>query len=193
MRVPFDWFECECDTGVVQIDSLHLDEARPSAARTPSTRHSSERVAREAALLREQRRPAGRFRDAPPLACAAAARAGIPSLVISNFTWDWIYSAYAEYVRRPQRRTSLRRSARPTGRRRKAGGCRCTAASTPSRASTDVPFVARHARADLDARGRAPGLDVPADRPVALSSFGGYGVERLRSRRRSTASRTGRS
>ena len=34
--------------------------------------------------------------DAPPLACAAAAAAGIPSVVISNFTWDWIYEGYAE-------------------------------------------------------------------------------------------------
>ena len=36
--------------------------------------------------------------DAPPLGCAAAARAGIPSVVVSNFTWDWIYAEYREYL-----------------------------------------------------------------------------------------------
>ena len=29
--------------------------------------------------------------DIPPLAFAAAARAGVPSVAIGNFTWDWIY------------------------------------------------------------------------------------------------------
>ena len=36
--------------------------------------------------------------DAPPLGCAAAATAGIPSVVVSNFTWDWIYADYREYL-----------------------------------------------------------------------------------------------
>src|SRR5262249_56259545 len=36
--------------------------------------------------------------DAPPLGCEAAARAGVPSFVVSNFTWDWIYAEYAELL-----------------------------------------------------------------------------------------------
>jgi L-arabinokinase len=41
----------------------------------------------------------------------------------------------------------------------------------------DVPFVARHARHGRDATRAAFGL--PLDRPLALSSFGGYGVDDL--------------
>ena len=32
--------------------------------------------------------------DVPPLAFAAAHAAGIPSIAIANFTWDWIYEGY---------------------------------------------------------------------------------------------------
>ena len=32
--------------------------------------------------------------DLPPLGPAAAAEAGVPSLAIGNFTWDWIYEGY---------------------------------------------------------------------------------------------------
>ena len=34
--------------------------------------------------------------DAGPLGIRAAQKAGIPSLLIENFTWDWIYSGYLE-------------------------------------------------------------------------------------------------
>ena len=37
--------------------------------------------------------------DIPPLAFAAAARAGVPSLAIGNFTWDWIYGIYPAFDR----------------------------------------------------------------------------------------------
>ena len=40
----------------------------------------------------------------------------------------------------------------------------------------DLPFVARHARADLERADVLSALDLPLDRPLALSSFGGYGV-----------------
>jgi L-arabinokinase len=43
----------------------------------------------------------------------------------------------------------------------------------------DVPFVARHARADRSAADVKRELGLPADRPIALISFGGYGVEGL--------------
>lgn len=33
--------------------------------------------------------------DISPLGLAAARKAGIPSILIENFTWDWIYEAYA--------------------------------------------------------------------------------------------------
>ncbi len=111
--------------------------------------------------------------DAPPLACAAAALAGIPSIVVSNFTWDWIYEGYAATFasRAPHVLPTIRAaysSASEAWRLPLHGGF-----ATISKV-TDLPYVARHAQHPrqevLDA------LGVPANRPVALSSFGGYGV-----------------
>ena len=65
--------------------------------------------------------------DAPPLGCAGAAAAGIPSVVVSNFTWDWIYAR----IRRV--RVGARdHSADPAGLRERPaphGGCPSMAAS----------------------------------------------------------------
>ena len=35
--------------------------------------------------------------DISPLGIAVAKRMGVPSLLIENFTWDWIYDAYVKY------------------------------------------------------------------------------------------------
>ncbi len=38
--------------------------------------------------------------DIAPLGIAVAAQAGIPSILVENFTWDWIYAGYLEAERR---------------------------------------------------------------------------------------------
>ena len=83
----------ECDTGVVQVDALTLDEA--DSIRRASAFHSDlvTRAASETRLLREI--GAGLIvGDVPPLAFAVGASAGIASIALSNFTWDWIYADY---------------------------------------------------------------------------------------------------
>mgnify|MGYP006879243197 FL=1 len=80
----------ETDTGVVQVDSLTLDEA--DSIRRASSFHADlvTRAASETQQLRAI--DAGLIvGDIPPLAFAVAASAGLPSIAIGNFTWDWIY------------------------------------------------------------------------------------------------------
>jgi L-arabinokinase len=113
--------------------------------------------------------------DAPPLAAAAAAAAGVPSVVVSNFTWDWIYEAYTAALERapgllPAVRTAYRH-AEAAWRLPMHGGF------ATFDTIVDVPFVARHARHARDHVRRTLGL--PLDRPLVLSSFGGYGVDGL--------------
>ena len=52
-----------------------------------------EAVTSEVALLRQVEADLV-VADIPPLGIAAATAAGIPSIALGNFTWDWIYSAY---------------------------------------------------------------------------------------------------
>ena len=75
--------------------------AAPSTGPCPIAR------AREAALA-SRARCALVVADAPPLGCAAAAAPACRPLSSRNFTWDWIYEAYAGA--RAPRRTSSRRS-----------------------------------------------------------------------------------
>jgi L-arabinokinase len=163
----------ECDTGVVQIDALTLDEA--DTIRRASAFHSDlvTRAASETRALREL--GAGLIvGDIPPLAFAVGAAAGIPSIGLGNFTWDWIYSDYP--------RVRLAPSLLPTIRGAYAKAS--MALRLPMSAGfesfsnvKDIPFIARHAthsREEVCAK-----LKLPAEKPLVLMSFGGVGLPGL--------------
>jgi L-arabinokinase len=87
---PFTFRDLQCDVGLVQKGALVMDEAATVDAWRHFVRDDAARIAEEARWLRE----AGArvvLGDIPPLAFAAAAEAGIPSVGLSNFSWDWIY------------------------------------------------------------------------------------------------------
>ena len=118
--------EFETDPGVVQFDSLSLDEEQTARDAARFYAAFDQRVTTEAGLIRglNANLIVG---DIPPLACAAAERAGVPCVAIGNFTWDWIYEAYPAFDRLAP--DVIPRSAAPTPSRRERCGCRCTAAS----------------------------------------------------------------
>lgn len=171
---PLTFLPGACDTGVVQIDSLRLNEratietAAAFAAVAPALAHT------EAGILRQHGIDLV-IADAPPLACEAAARAGIPAIVVANFTWDWIYAAYADDLRRaPELLPSIHAAyakAEAAWRLPMHGGF------DAFRSIVDVPFVARHATHARDDTRRRLGL--PLDRRLALASFGGVGLTTL--------------
>ena len=97
-QAPVEVQALETDTGLVQIDSLTFneDETVRQAARFQAD--FDRRVATEAAFICGVG-AALVIGDIPPLACAAAAAAGVPSMALGNFTWDWIYSIYPGFDR----------------------------------------------------------------------------------------------
>jgi L-arabinokinase len=172
VTAPYELDDRPCDTGIVQIDSLHLDADETIRRASAFYRTFDARARDEAALLASR---GIRFvvSDAPPLGCAAAASAGIPSVVVSNFTWDWIYGGYAEQLRSaPDLVSTIQRAYRQAD----------AAWRLPMHGPFDafanvieVPFVARHATHARDDTRAALGL--PLNRRFALSSFGGYGAD----------------
>lgn len=174
VRLPFTLIEGPCDTGIVQLDSLRLDASTTIQRADEFYRNLDGHVAREARMLQQHD---ARFviSDAPPLACAAAAATGIPSVVLANFTWDWIYEGYPEQLAAaPDLIPAIRgayRHASTGWRLPMHGGFEAIAPLV------DVPFIARHARYEPDDVRQRLGL--PAGRPLALSSFGGHGVSDL--------------
>ena len=167
---PIELVAAETDTGVVQIDSLRPDE-RETIRRAHAFYGDIEpRIDREAAWLRE-REITFVLADAPPLACAAAARAGIPGVVCANFTWDWIYEDYgheADVADLVSTIGRLYRAASGAWRLPLHGGF------ATFDEVLDLPFVARHAQVPAsDTRER---LNLPATQKLVLVSFGGYGL-----------------
>jgi len=162
----------ETDPGLAQHDSLRIDEAESVIRARRFYGGFDDLVAAEAAWLRT----AGArlvVADVPPLACAAAARVGIPSIVLGNFTWDWIYGAFDEFERAaPGVIATIEHAYATAGQALRLplhGGFDSMAAVV-----RDIPFVARRS-----VRGRAAvraALGLTSDRTVVLASFGGHGV-----------------
>jgi L-arabinokinase len=131
-------------------------------------------IEREAEFLR-QRGAKLVVGDIPPLAFAAAAAAGIASIAIGNFTWDWIYEGFPEHVSaHPELIATIRR----------AGTQASLALRLPMHGGfaglehvlRDIPLIARQSRHTRSQSRRALGLP---DGPLLLLSFGGYGLRGL--------------
>ena len=95
----------------------------------------------------------------------------MPSVALGNCTWDWIYGAYPEAAAWPRLLPALREaySAADLALRLPLNG-----GFEPIARIVDVPFIARRStRTPSDVRAR---FGLPADRPLVLASFGGYGL-----------------
>jgi L-arabinokinase len=107
---------------------------------------------------------------------------------VSNFTWDWIYAEYREYLdAAPALIPTIQaayRLAEAAWRLPMHGGfdtfqqaCLAEAPEARRRALIDMPFVARHAtHAPAETRARLGLPPVDDDRRLALPSFGGHGI-----------------
>jgi hypothetical protein len=176
LRGPADVQHAATDTGAIQRGALEIDV--PATIRDAAAFHADPaadaRVDEEVRALKavDARLVVG---DVPPLAFAAAARAGVRSIAISNFTWDWIYEGYGEELAQApwliDRLRSWYAQADEAWLLPMAGGFEGMRKTAP------LPYVARHARhARADVRRR---LGLPADEPLMLISFGGYGAHEL--------------
>jgi L-arabinokinase len=167
-----DLVPVEVDTGVAQIGGLQLDEAETARRARDFYTRFDEKVSAEAASLRRARATVV-VGDIPPLAFAAAAAAGIPSVALGNFTWDWIYEGYPQFEdRSPQVLDAIRAAyahATIALRLPLHGGF------APMRSVVrDLPLIAR--RAPLGRAGARHALGLSPDEPVVLASFGAYGA-----------------
>ncbi len=87
------------DVGMVQLDSIRVDvEATLRQIESVYSRRA-EIIEQEASFLGNQGISLV-VADIPALPLEAACRAGIPGIAVSNFGWDWIYSAFIPRDRR---------------------------------------------------------------------------------------------
>jgi len=165
----FDFRGEACDVGLAQKSALVIDEAGTAGAWRRFQAGYDARVAREARWLRAEgvRVVLG---DIPPLAFDSAAEAGVTSMALANFSWDWIYRHLA--ARNPALHEAADRAAAAYG--------RCglllelpfagDLSAFPRRVA--IPLVARRPRvAREEARQR-----LKVDGTAVLISFGGLGL-----------------
>ncbi|MHB8809346.1 MAG: hypothetical protein ACYC9M_04960 [Desulfobulbaceae bacterium] len=90
---PFTQYSWQADVGLVQLSAFRED--LPATLRELSRFYplSQERVSRVAEVFA---RCDLVLCDIAPLGIAAARQAGIPSVLLENFTWDWLYEGYLE-------------------------------------------------------------------------------------------------
>ncbi|MCG6924927.1 MAG: hypothetical protein LJF30_06410 [Acidobacteria bacterium] len=167
---PLETRRVECDVGLVQKDALVIDERGTSARWREFAAGWDDLVAAEAEWLRSR---AARLvlGDIPPLAFAAADAAGVPSVGLGNFSWDWVYGHLAP------REPALGEAAALA---RDAYGRAGLLLRLPFAGDLgafprveDVPLVAR--RPELSKEEARRRLDL-GTRPVVLLSFGGPGL-----------------
>ncbi len=161
----------ETDPGVVQIDSLHLDEG-DTIRRAGAFYGALDRKAADEAAFLEQAGATLVVGDIPPLAFAAAARARVPAIALGNFSWDWIYEAYSPSLHlAPALIDTIQAAYRqaPLALRLPMSGGFATFPAV-----RDIPLIAR--RSQRDGRDVRRALGLPGDRYLALLSFGGYGL-----------------
>lgn len=89
----FSYFYVQNDVGTIQKDSLNMDIDSTYKAALDFYMNLNERAACEAEFIKSQNVDLI-VGDIPPLAFAAAEKAGVSSVGVSNFSWDYIYEEF---------------------------------------------------------------------------------------------------
>ena len=162
------------DVGIVQRDSLDMDLAATLEACRALHDRVPELVKQEIEFLKTHGIQLI-MGDIPPLAFEIAARAAIPSVAVTNFTWSWIYRGYlnafpdflplVKEMEHCYKQASLALTLPYPG----------DLAIFPKQ--EEIPWLARVSPLDKSQAKAAFGL--PNSVPTVLLSFGGLGLERL--------------
>jgi hypothetical protein len=162
----FGYHECACDLGLVQASSLEED-VPATIARLRELVPFHDSVVSD--LAERVRRLGCRvvLCDVAPLGIVVAARAGVPSVLVESFTWDWIYRAYQDEHPElgPIRAYLARLAAAATVHIQTEPACAPNAAAIP------VPPVSRRPRRSRAEVRAALGIEAAA--PAVLVTMGG--------------------
>jgi hypothetical protein len=170
LRPPLSYRRLECDVGLVQKGALTIDLEK-TATRCSEFGEAFPGLVKSQADFLRRRRVRLVLGDIPPLASAAADVAGIPSVALGNFSWDWIYGHYSRYGREFLDASALAREAYSKTTLLLELPFAGDLGAFPRRAK--IPLVARRPRHSRDEVRALLGL---GEDPLVLWSFGGAGL-----------------
>jgi hypothetical protein len=163
------------DVGMAQPHGLAIDFEGTLAGLEEFERGFERRVLEEAAWLAETGAMLV-LGDVPPLAFAAAEQAGVTSIALGNFDWEWVYRSYSGRDRRFGQHAE--RAAACYAKALRALRLPFHSEMDAFRSVVDVPLIAR--RLDCSRAEARKRLGLPAERPLVLLSFGGLGFTEIR-------------
>lgn len=171
---PISYYKESVDVGVVHKDSLQMN--LEETLRTCQALHEAiPRLIEKETVFIKREKIRLILGDIPPLCFEIAARAFLPSVAITNFTWDWIYRAYLPdfpaFLPLIQQMEVFYRKA--TLGLALPFPCNLGVFSN----LISIPLITRISTLDKREARRRFGL--PASAVVVLVSFGGFGLERL--------------
>ena len=164
------------DPGVVQTSGLDLDLPATLAAHEDFVANWDATVEREARFLLETGADLA-IADIPPLAFAAAKRAGIPAIGVANFSWDWIFAAYAGAEPRWRGIVARYREAYAGAEALYRLPLYGDLGAFPK--IVDTPLLVHRSPRNIAACRARLGLDPNERRRLVLVSFGGFGASGL--------------
>ncbi len=164
--------DTELDVGLIQANGFDIDLPGSLAAHEALGLIWDQRVEREAQLLREQA-TALVIGDIPALGFAAARCAHVPSLAVTNFSWDWILAQYREAE--PRWGAICDRYAAAYASARRLYRIPLAAELSAFGTVRDVPLLARTIRVPPAQVRNRLGIPEEDTRPLVLFSFGGMG------------------
>ncbi|MEW6236122.1 MAG: hypothetical protein AB1656_12110 [Candidatus Omnitrophota bacterium] len=175
LKRAFTYHDYLHDCGVMQIDSLQQDIKGTFERWNDLLDHYPEMAEEEAQRL-EKIGADLVIGDISPFAVAVAEAAELPSLIVANFSWNWIFTAFLTYEPRFQEiidriadyyaRTTLLLKTPLSG----------DLSVFPD--AKDIPLIARRSKKTRSQARKALGL--PLDGRVVLITFGGCGLNRIK-------------
>jgi UDP:flavonoid glycosyltransferase YjiC (YdhE family) len=172
--IPIAYSLQAIDAGIIQSDSLRMDLAETLAACRDLSGSAQDLIEKEKTFIKANHIDLI-VGDTPPLCFEIAAQASIPSVSITNFTWDVIYQAYVDEY--PEFAPLIREM---SGFYRKT----TLALTLPYPCDTSmfprqqaIPWVAR--ASSLTKEQARTKFDLPLRATIVLLSFGGLGLNRL--------------
>jgi hypothetical protein len=166
LSVPFRYHYAEVDVGLVQRDPFTVDleaTVRRLERFLPLSPAAIDPLARQV----EDAGCALVLCDISPAGLVTGKTVGLPTVLLENFTWDWIYDGYAEQCPALAPFSELLRGLAPRADLR----IQTIPVCLPSRAARTVPPVSRAPRTSPDTVRRR--LGVPPSAPLVLVTSGG--------------------
>jgi hypothetical protein len=162
----FTYHSCQTDIGLAQKTSL--DEDLPETLRRLENFYPFD-PAQISAMADQVQKLDCRLIvcDIAPIGIAVAQQAGLRSILVENFTWDWIYQAYVDSEPAFNKYIKILANWFETASDHIQTQPICNPLSTHL-TTQPVSRPIRTARADIRAR-----LSIPADQPVVLITMGG--------------------